>query len=571
MVKKLSATSLLLLCVFSGLFAQGIIQSRQYPQNFFRYPLDLSPVTAGTFGELRPNHFHSGLDFKTNQTTGYPVHAAADGYVSRLRVEYGGFGHAIYITHPNGYTTVYGHIEKFSPEMERLIRDTQYKKQNFEVDFKLQPRVVQVCQGDIIALSGNAGASEGPHLHFEIRDTKTEETINPQLFGLTIPDKIPPTIYAIGIYRLGSEPFSEQTPRQFLGVSGANGHYHLTKPQVINVSGQTGFGITANDVTSASPNHNGIYSVEEKVDGKTVYTFTIERFAFDQTHAINAYIDYPEFLRTRRFVQKCFIPPGSKITLYPQSVNRGVINFNDDALHEVQYIVKDVAGNTSTLNISVKSTPETGTAHLSNGAGTLFRYNQVNQFSNAKVKVIVPQGNLYDDINFTYAMLPQRPGTYSAVHRIHNRYTTINDTYELWIKPDSTIGKYTNKAVILNTDGVCENTTYEDGYLKAKPRTFGDYFVKVDTVAPVIMPINIKNGAILKKARGIFCRISDNLSGVKSFSAKIDGVWVLMIRDYKTKILTYNFDGLSPGKHQFELIVTDNKDNTTRFTAGFIR
>jgi hypothetical protein len=570
MIKPSFAFIIALSTIINFLFAQPVVQSRPYPKNYFRYPLDIPPVTAGSFGELRPNHFHSGLDFKTNQITGYPVHAAADGYVSRLRVEFGGFGNAIYITHPNGYTTVYGHIERYSPEMEKVVRAAQYQQKNCFVDINLPPLQIQVCQGDVIAWSGNAGASEGPHLHFEIRDAKTEETINPQLFGLTIPDKIAPTIYEIGVYHVGDDPFSEKTPRQFLPVLGANGNYRLVKPQTINVSGPTGFGIVANDLTSVSPNHNGIYSAELKVDGKTVYMFAVERFAFDQTHAINAYIDYPQFLKTKLWMQKCFILPGNKIALYPQSVNRGVVNFRDDSLHHVQYIIRDVAGNTSTLNVDVKSTLPG--AVIDKPAANLFRYDKPNQFANDKVKVNIAAGNLYDDLDFTYSALPKRPGMYSEIHRIHNHYTPINDTFDLWIKPDSTIGKYANKAVIVNADGICEKSIYEDGYVKTQARTFGDYFIKVDTVPPVITPVNIKNGAQLKKARTISLRIGDRLSGIKSFSGMIDGKWVLMEWDYKTHILSYTFTGnITPGKHQFDLTVTDQKDNVARYTAGFSR
>src|SRR3569833_1063419 len=275
MTKRIAATIILAfgLCVYS--VAQDIIQTKQYPKNFFRYPLDLPPSTAGSFGELRPNHFHSGLDFKTKGHTGYPVHATYDGYISRLRVQFGGFGNAIYITHPNGYTTVYGHIERLAPQLAEAIRAQQYQQQSFEVDFSPPPYQLEVCQGDVIAWSGNAGASEGPHLHFEIRDTQTEQTINPQLFGLVIPDKVPPTLGTICVYHLGDAPFSEKTPRQFFAVAGASGHYRLTKPQVINVNGETGFGITATDMNSASFNHNGIYSIELKVDGITVYTFAV--------------------------------------------------------------------------------------------------------------------------------------------------------------------------------------------------------------------------------------------------------------------------------------------------------
>ena len=571
MSKKFTGTLFFTCCLYFSLFAQTI-QSRPYPQGYFRYPLDLPPSTAGSFGELRPNHFHSGLDFKTNARTGYPVHAAFDGYVSRLRVQFGGFGNAVYITHPNGYTTVYGHIERFSPAMEKVVRDAQYQQQSFEVDIKLTPTMIPLCKDEVIAWSGNAGASEGPHLHFEIRDTQTEETVNPQLFGLTIPDKIPPTIYGIGIYHLDGSPFSEKTPRQFLPVAGTGGNYHLIKPGIINLSGQIGFGITANDMTSVSPNHNGVYSVELKLDGKTVYTFAVERFAFDETHAINAYIDYPEFLKTRRWVQKCFILPGSKIMLYPQSINRGIINFTDDAVHHVEYVVKDVAGNTSTLSLNIKSSQVQVATWPAKISGTLFHYDKTNGFSNDKVKVVVAPGNLYDDVDFTYSTLPERPGTFSVIHRIHNRFTPIHDAYNLWIKPDSSIGGLTNKAVIVNTDGSCEGGIYEDGYVKAKARSFGDFYVKIDTVPPGIVPLNIKNGASLAKSRGIFLRIGDNLSGVKTYRGKIDGRWVLMQWDYKTKVLSYTFNNdIAQGKHVFNLIVTDNKDNAANFTADFYK
>jgi hypothetical protein len=572
MAKKYLFVIVIILGCCIQVLGQNIIQSRQYPQNYFRYPLDLPPSTAGSFGELRPNHFHSGLDFKTNQTTGFPVHAVFDGYVSRLKVQFGGFGNAIYITHPNGYTTVYGHIERFNPAIEKVLREYQYQQQSFEVDFTPEPMQLPVCKDDIIAWSGNAGASEGPHLHFEIRDTKTEETINPQLFGLKIPDKVPPSIYAIGIYHLDGNPFSEKTQRQFLAVSGRNGNYHLTKPGLLNLNGEIGFGITANDMNSTSQNHNGVYSIELKLDGKTVYTFAVERFAFDQTHAINAYIDYPEFLKVHRWIQKCFILPGSKISLFPQSVNRGIINFDDDNVHDVEYVVKDVAGNTSALSIKVKSHHVESHVSIDKTNGILFHYDKVNEFTNDKVKVTIAPGNLYDDVDFAYSASPRLPGTFSTVHHIHNHFTPIHNSYNLWIKPDNDIGNNTDKAVIVGTSGVCDSCIYQDGYIKGKARGFGDFYVKLDMTPPFITPINIRNDGNMAKSRGIFLRIGDNLSGVKSYTGKIDGKWVLMEWDFKTKILTYTFNNdIVPGKHIFELTVSDNKSNISYFTADFYR
>lgn len=563
---------ILVLLGFEGK-AQDIIQSRQYPKNIFRYPLDLPPSTAGSFGELRPNHFHAGLDFKTNHRTGYPVHAVYDGFVSRLRVQFGGFGNAVYITHPNGFTSVYGHLMRFSPEIAQMVKQVQYQQQKFDVDFNLQPWQLPVTRGQVIALSGNTGASEGPHLHFELRDSATQETINAQLFGLTIPDHVPPSIMAAAVYHLDGNPFSEKTPRDYYAVAGAAGHYHLAQPKTLELNGEIGFGITANDMNSTSNNHNGVYSIELKLDGKTVYTFVVERFAFDQTHAINAYIDYPVYLTSHRWIQKCFVLPGNKITLFPQSINRGIITFNDDAIHDVEYVVKDVAGNTSTLNLRVKSIPQPEHKEAADPPGSIrFHYDKENTYSNKDVKVTIQPGNLYDDLDFTYALLPRRPGTYSATHRIHNRFTPIHDSYDLWIKPDSTIGKLADKAVIVNEVTGSQGGVYEDGYVKAHATTFGDFYIKVDTVPPTIRPINIRNGCNLSVQHAIFLKISDNLSGVKSFEGKIDGKWVLMEWDYKTRVLSYTFDNtVTAGRHNFELTVVDNKDNTNHFSAEFTR
>ncbi|MDR6940597.1 M23 family metallopeptidase [Mucilaginibacter pocheonensis] len=569
MTKKRLIIGVLCLVFNLGINAQTI-QSRPYPQNYFRYPLDLPPSTAGSFGELRPQHFHSGLDFKTNQRTGYPVHAAADGYISRVRVQFGGFGRAIYITHPNGYTTVYGHLQSFSPAVAAIIKAYQYEHQTYEADFKLPPTQVPVHKDEVVAVSGNAGASAGPHVHFEIRDTQTEETINPQLFGLTIPDRVPPTITSIGIYHLNSSPFSEKTQKEFLAVTGAAGNYHLTKPQVLHLSGYIGFGINTTDMNSVSANHNGIYSLELKLDGQTVYTFAAERFAFDQTHAINAYIDYPAFTSSRRWMQKCFILPGSHISLYPQSVNRGIVTFDDNALHEVEYVVKDAAGNTSSLKLKVQS--EKFIPVVNKIAGTLFHFDQKSEFSTDKVKVTVMPGNLYDDLDFTYAVSPKPASGFSQVHHIHNRLTPIHDSYDLWIKPDADLGQYADKAVIVNTLNGCQGGYYQDGYVKSKVTTFGDYFIKIDTLPPVIRALNIQNGKNMAVAKSINFRIGDNLSGIKSYIGTIDNKWVLMEWDYKSKILSYTFNGeIAAGKHVFKLTVGDNKNNFSEFTADFYR
>lgn len=193
-------------------------------------------------------------------------------------------------------------------------------------------------------------------------------------------------------------------------------------------------------------------------------------------------------------------------------------------------------------------------------------------FSTDKVKVVINPGNLYDDLDFTYSTLPKKQGAFSVIHCIHNRFTPVHDNYDLWIKPDSSIGKFTGKAVIVNTAGICEGGIYEDGYVKTQARTFGEYYVRIDTVPPKIVPLNIKNGINLSKSRRIFLRIGDNLSGVKTYTGTIDNKWVLMEWDFKSKILSYTFNNdIASGKHVFELTVTDNKENSSQFTAEFHR
>ncbi|MGV8878442.1 MAG: M23 family metallopeptidase [Sphingobacteriaceae bacterium] len=572
MLKKNLILLLLTFCSFHSVTAQTLIQTRTYPKNFFRFPTDLPPSSAGTFGELRANHFHSGLDFRTNQRTGYPIYAAFDGYISRLRVQVGGFGNAVYISHPNGFTSVYAHLDRVSPVLAKTVKDYQYQKEIYDVDFLLQPLQIPIKKGEFIAWSGNTGASAGPHLHFEIRDSQTEETINPQLFGLKIPDNIPPSISALYVYRLNGEPFSEKTPKQYFQVMGTGGNYHLPKITSISLSGEVGFGISTNDVNTGSTNRNGIYSIELVLDSISVYAFASERFSFDQTRALNAHIDYPAFLTSKRWIQKSFVEPGSKITVYPILVNRGLINFNDDAVHKLEYIIRDASGNTSRLKFKVKSAATPAIKQIAKTTGTLFKYDQKNEFSNEQVKVIIPEGILYSNLDFTYSVLPRKPGSFSEVHRIHNPFTPIHDNFQLWIKPDSTIGHLGKKAVIINTGRASQGGIYEDGFVKTTVRSFGDYYVTVDTLPPIITTLNITNDKNMAQTGKILMKASDNLSGIKSYNGHIDGHWVLMELDYKTRIMSYTFDErVKPGKHVFELVVVDYKNNESKFTANFYR
>ena len=566
----------LFLLLFLAIKADGqeIFSKSSYPLTDFRQPLDIvPPALAGSFGELRSNHFHSGVDFRTNQRIGYPIYATADGYVARLRVQNSGFGLAIYINHPNGYTSVYGHLSRFNPKIAQEVKKIQYQKKSYEIDEFPNSDFMPVRKGEIIAYSGNTGSSGGPHLHFELRDTKTEATVNPQLLGLQIPDNIPPVISSMYVYRLNEKPFNEFTPKQYFQVAGGSGNYTLNKVSTINLSGEVGFGIVTTDRHSGNSGLNGVYSIELFLDGKAVYTSALEKFSFENSKAINSHVDYPALLNLKRSIQKSFVDPGNPLKIYSNLVNNGRIIFNDGKLHQLKYVITDSKGNKSTLAFNVQADQKAVINTPNLPAGTFYQYTNVNEFNNEDVKVIIPKGSLYNDLNFVYKKLAKpQTNAFSAIHQIHNNLTPLHLGFEIWIKADSTLSKYQNKALIVNTNRSSQGGYFENGYVKAKPRNFGSFFIAIDTLAPTIVPVNISNGKNIAGLSKMSFRISDNLSGIKSFNGYIDGKWVLMEFDAKTANLWHSFDEQTKaGKHSFELVVVDMKDNTKRYAIEFYR
>jgi murein DD-endopeptidase MepM/ murein hydrolase activator NlpD len=564
----------LIILGITGVSGQQIFSNNKYPLVDFRSPLDIvPPALAGSFGELRANHFHSGIDFRTNQRQGYPVYAIADGYISRLRVQNSGFGLALYINHPNGYTSVYGHLQRFSPKIAQQVKSIQYQKKSYEIDEFPNSLLIPVHKGEVIAYSGNTGSSGGPHLHFEIRDTRTEATINPQLFGIDIPDNIPPVIYSMYVYRLNKKPFNEFTPKQYFQVLGGSGNYRLNSVNTINLGGEVGFGIVTTDRHNGASGLNGVYSIELELDGGLVYVSSLEKFEFENSKGINSHIDYPTYLNTRRSIQKSFVDPGNPLKIYSNLVNNGRIEFTDGKLHQLKYTITDSRGNKSTLAFQVQADNK-ATINLSEvQTGQFFSYATVNEFSTPDVKVTLLKGTLYNDLNFVYKKQPKPAwNAYSDVHQIHNKFTPLHTGFQLWIKADSTLNKYTDKALIVNTGRASQGGAFEDGYVKTTPKSFGSFFITVDTIPPTVVPVNISNGKQMTGISKMSFKIRDNLSGIKSFNGYIDGRWVLMEFDTKTASLWHTFDdSTTSGKHTLELIVTDMKDNNRNYTITFYK
>lgn len=569
MVKQIIQFLLLVSVTSLNSFGQN-----KYPKNYFRSPLDIPLFLSGNFGEIRTNHFHTGLDLKTENREGLKIYAAAEGYVSRIKVSPYGYGKAIYITHPNGYVTVYAHLSSFKGEIDNYVKEAQRLNETFEIELLPKKDLLSVKKGEVIGLSGNTGSSQGPHLHFEVRDEKTENPINPLFFGFDIKDNSKPEISLLAVYLFDQ---NNNTTMKKFPVKGSNGKYYLPNDQVIPVSDRVGFGIETIDRELAGGNRNGAFSIELKVNEKPVFLSELEFLSFDNNRAINCHIDYIEKKTKGCSIQKCFLKETNKLPIYKEVNNKGYIDLDNDSVQEVKYNVKDFFGNTSSLRFKIKRTPTLSIPPTPKPTNAIFfRCNKPNMLKEDEIVAEFPDEVFYEDIFFSYSKSPAKSYTIAPVYNLHDEMTPLRKAFSLSIKVDTNVHKVVKeKGVIVsfhNDKAVSEATIYKNGFLTAQLKNLGKYSVMLDTLAPELTPINISEGKNLTQANGIKIKVSDNLSGIKEFKAYIDKKWVLMEYDPKQKSLFHLFeDDLKKGKHLFELIVTDHKKNTVFYKAEFIK
>lgn len=574
--KNLGEMILIRLIIFSTLFFSNIDDNIKNTTLFIS-PLKIPQFLSANFGELRIDHFHSGLDIKTNGVTGQEVVAASDGYIAKITVTPGGFGNALYIIHPNGYETVYGHLERFNPEIEKYVKALQYEKKSFSVILFPTKDLFPVKQGDLIAYSGNSGASGGPHLHFEIRKSGNEKPLNPLFFDPGIRDKIKPIIERIIIYPASRNTLIDNLNQsKKLSVTGSNGKYQISTEKEINVSGPACFGIKAYDLEDEGTNRCTVYSLELKIDSISKFKYVMDGFLFTESRYVNSHIDYETFIKENTHFERLHVLPNDKLSTYKSVTNRGLFNFNDDKTHKVEIIVSDENDNKSVLTFHVKAhTPQPEILLPPDKNVIMMPFGKENNFTADNISVNIPEGALFDTLYFSYKKENGTKEMLSELHYVHNRYTPVQKPVTISIKPTITPhGKQSKMLVVRMGPGdskIACNSTWSGGSLTTDVYSFGNYYIGIDTVKPEISTGLVK-GSDLTGRKELRFKITDELSGIRSYEGIIDGKWALFEYDQKNDLLVYKFDEarITKGsKHTLLLQVSDNKSNTNTFKSEF--
>jgi hypothetical protein len=552
------------------LIAPILHAQEKYPKDVFQSPLEIPLVLAGTFGELRSNHFHSGIDIKTQQREGLPVLAIGDGTVTRIVVSHWGYGKALYVAHPNGYTSVYGHLKKFGPEIEEYVKKVQYAKQSYEVEIFPDYGELKVSQGNIIAFSGNTGGSSGPHLHFEIRSSVNEKPTNPLLYGYEVRDATDPTLLGLYAYPLSKDALINQSEEkiQINYTKQADGSFLADK---VTASGSIGFGINTFDRQDMAANQNGVYSVRQTVNGRVYSEFDFETFSFGETRYINTLIDYAHFYKFRQRIQKCFKEPFNHLSIYKSLYNNGRIDLEEGMSYNVELLISDIAGNTTKLVIPVEGKKES--AKKIKNDKTLSDFilaDKPNNFDLGAAKVYFPANTFYDDF---YIDLKKGEDTVA----IHDNSVAAHRNFTISFDPSKYPSSDRDQMFIahLDEDGrPSYSKTYKrDGSFTTRTRTLGTYTLVKDSLAPSIAPKNFKERQWLSNYSYLSLTISDDLSGIDTYSATLNGEWILMEYEPKTNTITYNFDDkiLNATECELKVTVMDNVGNSSTFISTFFR
>lgn len=558
-----------------------------YPKGYFQPPVAHTMYLSGTFGELRANHFHSGIDISPGEKqSNEPIFAAAEGYVSRISVKAGGYGQALFIAHPNGYTTVYAHLEKFNFTIDTFLKRRQYESESFEQDIVLQPNELPILRGQEIAAMGNRGHSFGQHLHFEIRDSKTDRAINPLLFGLGVADNTPPTMRSLKVYYLNDK--KEIIDSKTIEVIKKGSNYNVIGDTVFVASPTSSlpaayiaFGLKTYDKLDGKSGDNGIFTLDLRKNDSLIYSFKTESFGFDETRYLNAHLDYTAQVNNQGFYHRAFVMKGNKLSMYNNVVNEGLIDLNSANLHKINIKTTDASANETSLDfyLNVKNLP---VSIKPKNYNYYLPFNEASIIQGNGVKFFFPKGCFYDNTYLNFAPITEGAnyGTYSSNFSIGTSSIPLHYMMTVTIQPQNLPDSLRSKAIIAycpREDSKaynCGGAWGEDGSLMAKNNRLGNYCIMIDQTPPKITPVRFQYD--MRKFSKMSFKMKDNFDSAGSaaglkYRVTIDGQWILMEFDEKNDLIFHQFDGrIAEGvEHSLRIEATDNRGNTSVYEGKF--
>ena len=556
------------------LLAVSTLASEKEKVVTYRNPLDLALSLSGSYGELRATHFHSGVDFRIGGVSGARLYAAADGYVSRISVSPGGYGHAIYIDHPDGRTTLYGHMMDFAPNITRWVREQQYLQKDFSVNLYPEKSMFPLKKGDFIGRAGNTGSSGGPHLHFEVRESSTQIPLNPlKATSITVVDNIPPEFRSIGFYGICNHQALPSRWKVASHNSGYNGIISL--PDTFYVA------VDAIDRQNGTNAKLAVYQYNYYLDDTLVFSFTPEKIPFDAGRYINSIVEYSEKSNNNISMVKSWVEPGGGLASNIRSVNDGLFILRDNLEHKIRIELKDEHGNTTNKYFRAKRSGSPGSlkgdtqnSNNSFSRSIVMPWFIPNRYHDSLVRLMLPPAALYSSIEFSADTINVNGDIY---HMVHNESTPLHNPAILALKvPAKFAGMPVQKLMLvkLNKNGRLSSAggTWRNGWVEGRIGSFGIYGIATDTIPPVVTPL-FANNQNLSGRNSLRFTVKDNLSGISSYNVWIDGIWILTSYDPKNSRLESELmpDKLRKGvKHDLEIEVKDNKGNTTVLKRTFI-
>ena len=539
-----------------------------------RFPLDIKAIVSGSFGELRSNHFHAGIDFTTNQAIGLPIYSIDEGFVSRIFVSPAGYGKAVYIDHPNGYTSVYAHLDTFSPEFETIVTNLQYKKESFNIDQYFKAGEITVKKGDIIGYSGNSGSSGGPHLHFEVRKTDGQKPINAHLLNLSIKDDVPPHIEAICIYPLDDDGrVNGKNEPLYLPAIKSNGQFRLKDNPVISASGNISVGVETIDYYTGAWRKCGVNSISLKADGIEVFKSQLDILDYDKQRYINSHVDFAMLKRNGKSIQKSFVDINNQLDIYTTNSQRGAIEMVAGKEHNFNYTITDPSGNVSTLIFKIK-----GLAKQVSGASFRPAKIAATQPFSTEIdgfEVKFPANSFYADVPVMFSVEPNEGVGLGNSFHVLDETIPVHSSFEITIP---IAGEFRNIKGLCAAQISKNKLVYAGGRISGSnmiisTREAGIYTLAADSVPPTIRLLNIPQGRNYSNQKSIRVEIKDNFSGIKSFRCTINNSWQLFEYDQKNNVLIgyFNKFRITKGQtHQLEITVTDGTGNVQNFGTNIV-